>query len=173
MRDRANVALFQPEAGSLQRQMQVRSHWLGFGRDTSSLLVSQAGSAIPSQSYRESPKGKGSRWSSLATGALKEHTAQGSLACEGTEQDLSCVWEMQLCTKTREARKPVEREEQAAKPGHPSPQRLRQDDSCLPIYSQLKSKVNQPGLFHPVQWDSELGVRSIPPIHIQCLHCLL
>jgi len=45
----------------------------------------------------------------------------------------------------REASQPVEREEQAASPGNPSQERRRQDDSCLPVYSQLKSNVNQPG----------------------------
>lgn len=60
----------------------------------------------------------------------------------------------------------VEREEQAAKAGNPSPQRLRQDDSCLPIYSRLKSEINQPRPFPPRAgtW-CQCGEHPTPPIH--------
>lgn len=82
---------------------------------------------------------------------LTASSTQGSKVCRGQDRGagaLSRALEMKLCTERHQARKAVEREERAAKPGNPSPERLRQDDSCLAIYSQLKSKVNQPRLLH-------------------------
>lgn len=55
----------------------------------------------------------------------------------------------------------VEREERAAKAGNPSRQRLRQDDSCFPIYPRLKSEVNQRRLLPPVPGHG-VSVENIP-----------
>lgn len=105
---------------------------------------SQAG---PLQSCRQ----PGNRPRALAAAAPdwpREQRESGTgLPGMGTEREPSYAWEMKLFTGRNKKSKPAEREEQAAKPGNPSQERRRQDDSCLPIYSRLKSKVNQPRPF--------------------------
>lgn len=103
--------------------------------------------AGPSQSCRQ----PGNRPRALAAAAPdwpREQPESGTgLPGTGTEREPSCAWEMKLFTGRNKKAKPAEREEQAAKPGNPSQERRCQDDSCLPIYSWLKSKVNQPRPF--------------------------
>lgn len=86
------------------------------------------------------------------------------------EQEPSCLWELEICTERNRASRAVGREERAAKPGNPSQQRLRQDDSCLPIHSLLKSKGNQPRLLPAPRRDAELWVSVCPSVPAQpCL----